>query len=254
MQTPRKWSLSSLGESRPGVTRTDTWGRPWAQTQRTSSHVGLHNRCRPVASVFVAEPDRPAPNDGRSSDLARARRPLAARSEHVHPQGQLIDARRFPRWLSSSHIREGVHLNRTHPLEQIVREAEGERLVDVEQQDRELVAPEASDGVALTQSVGHRCGDRAQQLVAGEMPEIVVDGLHPVEVEDQQRTRTAVAAAAGNEARQLGGRAGGDGAWSGAAGLPGPRGARRPVVIGGVAVRLLCEVKTRIGPVDGFVE
>jgi hypothetical protein len=43
-------------------------------------------------------------------------------------------------------------------------------------------------------------------------------------------------------------------ARSGAAGVPPPHGARLPIAVDGVPARLLRDVKSRIGTVDGLVE
>ena len=65
--------------------------------------------------------------------------------------------------------------------------ADGLRLVGVLEQDRELVAAEAGDGVGRAHRVGQALADVAQKLIAGVVPEAVVDLLEPVEVEHQHR-------------------------------------------------------------------
>ena len=58
-------------------------------------------------------------------------------------------------------------------------------VVDARQEDRELVAAEAGDRVAGAQRVAQPLGDDDQQLVAGGVPERVVDDLELVEVDEE---------------------------------------------------------------------
>ena len=53
------------------------------------------------------------------------------------------------------------------------------------EQDRELVAADAGDGVRGAQRRGERAGDLDQQLVAHQVAEAVVDDLEAVEVEEE---------------------------------------------------------------------
>jgi len=66
------------------------------------------------------------------------------------------------------------------------------------QQDRELVAAQAREDVGLAQAVAQRAGAGDDELVAGGVPEAVVDRLEAVEVEHEQGALGAVAAAAGD--------------------------------------------------------
>ena len=78
------------------------------------------------------------------------------------------------------------------------------RLVDAGQQDRELVAAQAGDGVPGTHRVGEPGRHLAQHLVAGAVPVGVVDLLEPVEVAEQHRApppRRAVCSALARRSR-----------------------------------------------------
>ena len=55
------------------------------------------------------------------------------------------------------------------------------------EQNAELVAAEAREGVAFAQARAQQRGYLAQQLVAGRVPARVVDDLELVEVEVQHR-------------------------------------------------------------------
>ena len=57
------------------------------------------------------------------------------------------------------------------------------------QQDRELVAAEAGDGVAVADAVLQAPGELDQQQIADVVAERVVDLLEAVEIEQQQRQR-----------------------------------------------------------------
>jgi hypothetical protein len=61
------------------------------------------------------------------------------------------------------------------------------------QDDRELVAADAGDGVRGAHAAGQPPGGGAQQFVPGGVPESVVDVLEVVEVAEQQGDRLAVA-------------------------------------------------------------
>ena len=63
-------------------------------------------------------------------------------------------------------------------------------------EDAELVAALANDGVLVAHGLGERVGHLPQELVADRVPERVVDLLEPVEVDDDERQRPAVAAVA----------------------------------------------------------
>ena len=62
-------------------------------------------------------------------------------------------------------------------------------VVDVLGEHRELVAAEAGDGVARPQGLLDARGDSGEQLVAGRVPEAVVDELELVEVEEEHGDR-----------------------------------------------------------------
>jgi hypothetical protein len=61
--------------------------------------------------------------------------------------------------------------------------------VDLGQQDGELVAAEAGDGVGAAQRAGEPPGDLDQQRVAAAVAQGVVDVLEPVQVDQQQSDR-----------------------------------------------------------------
>ena len=65
--------------------------------------------------------------------------------------------------------------------------------VDVGADDDELVAAEARDGVGRAQRGGEPRRQREQHLVAGGMPERVVDQLEAVDVEHEDRDVDALA-------------------------------------------------------------
>ena len=70
--------------------------------------------------------------------------------------------------------------------------------VGVGQQHDELVAAVAGDDVVVAQLAAHRLGDRAQDVVPGQVAVLVVDRLEVVEVEQQAGQRGAGAARAGD--------------------------------------------------------
>ncbi len=76
-------------------------------------------------------------------------------------------------------------------------------LVDVRQDDRELVAAEARDGVGAPQTAAEDVGDGRDELVAGAVAERVVDVLEVVEVEREHRAAGAVALRRGELAGEL---------------------------------------------------
>ena len=59
------------------------------------------------------------------------------------------------------------------------------RAVEAVEQDRELVAAEARDGVGRAHALAQALGDRDEQLVADRVAERVVDGLEVVDVDEQ---------------------------------------------------------------------
>src|SRR6202011_3863212 len=73
----------------------------------------------------------------------------------------------------------------TETLEETLRHHDGVVLVaQVFEKYGELVASESRHGVRRTEATAHALGDGAQQLVAGGVPEAVVDVLEPVEVHE----------------------------------------------------------------------
>ena len=86
------------------------------------------------------------------------------------------------------HERLGEH--RGDPLGHLDR---GVLVGDVLEQDPELVAAEAGDGVAGADRLREPRSRRGQQLVADLVAEAVVDELEAVEVEEQDRRQRAVA-------------------------------------------------------------
>ena len=60
------------------------------------------------------------------------------------------------------------------------------------QDDREVVAAEPAGDVAPAQRLAQGGADLAQRLVAGRVAEQLVDALHAVDVEDDQRRRVAL--------------------------------------------------------------
>ena len=80
------------------------------------------------------------------------------------------------------------------PLGEVDRRAlAGEVLGD----DDELVAAEPGDGVTVADHAAQPVGDLGEHLVAGGVPEAVVDGLELVEVDEQQPDRAGGAGLAG---------------------------------------------------------
>ena len=75
--------------------------------------------------------------------------------------------------------------------------------VDVLEQDGELVAAEAGRGVRAADARVEAAGDLDEHLVAGGVPERVVDRLEVVEVEEDDRQAAALAAAAGDRLAHL---------------------------------------------------
>ena len=73
---------------------------------------------------------------------------------------------------------------------------------DARNEERELVAAEARDGVALAHVLLDPLGDLAQQLVADGMSERVVDDLEAVEVEEEHGELLVVAVGLGHRERQ----------------------------------------------------
>ena len=71
-------------------------------------------------------------------------------------------------------------------------------LAHILEQDHELVASEAGDGVGLTNAVPEPVSDLPQQCVPGVVPQRVVDILEAIEVDEQHRQILGVAARAGN--------------------------------------------------------
>ncbi|HVY08558.1 MAG TPA: hypothetical protein VHB18_00230 [Mycobacteriales bacterium] len=68
--------------------------------------------------------------------------------------------------------------------------------VDVLEQDGELVAAEARDGVSFADQAGEPRGDLPEQPVAGMVPEAVVDDLEPVDIGEDDGAEAPVASAA----------------------------------------------------------
>jgi hypothetical protein len=65
-------------------------------------------------------------------------------------------------------------------------------LVEIVDEDRELVAAEPSGRVALAEAAHDPLTHDTEQVVAGRVPEAVVDGLEVVEVDEQYGELTAV--------------------------------------------------------------
>jgi hypothetical protein len=97
------------------------------------------------------------------------------------------------------------------PVHRIGRDAEGDgrprgqgraqalgqrgrlRAAGVGDEDRELVAAQAPDGVRRAHDGAHRVDHPAQQLVAERVPVLVVDALEVVEVQEHDRHHGAAA-------------------------------------------------------------
>ena len=75
--------------------------------------------------------------------------------------------------------------------------------VGVGQDQRELVAADAGEHVAVAEDAAQCLADAREQLVAGCVPERVVDLLEPVEVEQQQRSGAPVPARPADLALEL---------------------------------------------------
>ena len=67
-------------------------------------------------------------------------------------------------------------------------------LIDFRQEDEELVAAVAADGVRLADARHQALRDRAQDLVADAVTERIVDVLETIAVQEQDRDAAAVAA------------------------------------------------------------
>ena len=79
--------------------------------------------------------------------------------------------------------------------------------VGLRHQHRELVAGEAGDDVGGPHPLAQDRGDAADQVVAGLVPEAVVDLLEAVDVDDHHRALAAVAGGEGDVAVELGAEA-----------------------------------------------
>ena len=91
------------------------------------------------------------------------------------------------------------------------RSAARQRVVEaaeVLEQDRELVAAEARDGVGRARRGADALGRQPDQLIAAEVPEAVVDELEVVEVDHQHADRPAAALQRGAGARSNSARLG----------------------------------------------
>ena len=103
--------------------------------------------------------------------------------------------------LRGSHADRQAHpfLGDGHRGGQLVRELDGHALDGValhtEQQDGELVTPEARRAIAGAQPRRQRVAQRAQHFVAGQVAEHVVDLLEAVDVHQHERGVLAVAPA-----------------------------------------------------------
>ena len=90
---------------------------------------------------------------------------------------------------------------RRHGVEQLARDQRGVLgLGQVLDQDRELVAAQARDGVGLAQALAQALAHEREQAVAGDVAEAVVDRLEAVEVEDHHRDQALVAPRPGERA------------------------------------------------------
>ena len=103
--------------------------------------------------------------------------------------------------------RRDLHLvdleRRLQPRADPFRDRDGRPLVvEVVEQDRELVPREARERVARAHARPEPRRDADEQLVAGSVPEAVVDGLEVVEVEQQDRDRLGARVATPGERRR----------------------------------------------------
>ena len=90
------------------------------------------------------------------------------------------DARRGEDFMPSQQERQAQLL--LNPVDHAERIAD---VADVVDQDREFIATEPGDGVAVTDAGLQPPADADQELVAGHVAEAVVDDLEPVEVEEE---------------------------------------------------------------------
>src|SRR5437763_13863404 len=88
-------------------------------------------------------------------------------------------------------------------LDEPCRDLTGGRLVRSRQKQRELVAAEAAERVRRTQQLATALDDPAQQVVTSRVAVSVVDLLEPIEVEQHEPERLAIA----SRARDLTGQA-----------------------------------------------
>ena len=97
-------------------------------------------------------------------------------------------------------------LDLDHPLDRVEGEARHpgdlDRLTDVLDEDRELIAAEPGDGVRRSHHRGEPLPDDDQQLVPGGVPEAVVDRLEAVQVGEQHAHRVARRLGAGARLRE----------------------------------------------------
>ena len=77
-------------------------------------------------------------------------------------------------------------------IDEALGDGDGQRLVRLLQQERKLVTPEPSEGVAGANHRGEPPCDFLEQLIAGVVAERVVDLLELVEVDEQDGERVAV--------------------------------------------------------------
>jgi hypothetical protein len=121
-----------------------------------------------------------------------------------HDRGQ---ARRKPR--DGDHADGHAHLEillvplevpRLHRVADLRCRRLGEVGAAVLEEHRELVAADAREHLAVAQARLHHGCDAAQQLVAGEMAERIVDAVEEVEVDVEQRVRAALRLCSGDRA------------------------------------------------------
>ena len=75
--------------------------------------------------------------------------------------------------------------------------------VDLAEEDRELVAAHAGDGVVFAHRLGEAPAHQLQELVADSVPQAVVDLLEPVEVDEHHRHRALALVGGGQRDRHL---------------------------------------------------
>ena len=164
-----------------------------------------------------------APRPARRRPRSRARRPVVAPTRSRRRRG--CGPRAWPRRARRRRARAGcrsrrgpaatpIETVRTPPIPRRMGQRRrldggahaldgGQRVLGrrARQHDQQLLATEPVGHVPAAQAAANRRGDRAQRLVAGEVPELVVVDLEAVDVAQRERERVAARLVAAPRAR-----------------------------------------------------